>query len=70
MLDGFADVVYGTRFTGGKPHRILFYWHTVGNKFITMLSNISGKVISSLKTGIIIDNISVFKKSDSKFNAF
>jgi glycosyltransferase involved in cell wall biosynthesis len=41
MLDGFADVVYGTRFTGGKPHRILFYWHTVGNKFITMLSNIA-----------------------------
>ncbi len=39
MVDGFADVVYGSRFTGGKPHRILFYWHTIGNKFLTALSN-------------------------------
>ncbi len=39
MLDGFADVVYGSRFAGGNPHRILFFWHTVGNKFLTMLSN-------------------------------
>jgi len=40
IVDGFADVVYGSRFTGGKPHRILFYWHTIGNKFLTKLSNI------------------------------
>lgn len=39
MLDGFADVVYGSRFAGGNPHRILFFWHTVGNKFLTILSN-------------------------------
>jgi glycosyltransferase involved in cell wall biosynthesis len=39
MLDGFADVVYGSRFMGGNPHRILFFWHTVGNKFLTFLSN-------------------------------
>ncbi len=39
LLDGFADVVYGSRFMGGKPHRILFYWHSVGNKFLTRLSN-------------------------------
>ena len=39
MLNGFADVVYGSRFIGGKPHRILFFWHTIGNKFLTMLSN-------------------------------
>ncbi|MDB5202393.1 MAG: hypothetical protein JWQ27_1802 [Ferruginibacter sp.] len=38
-LDGFADVVYGSRFSGGKPHRILFYWHTVGNRMITMFCN-------------------------------
>lgn len=36
---GAADVVYGTRFFGGKPHRILFFWHTLGNKFLTFLSN-------------------------------
>jgi len=39
MLDGFADVVYGSRFLGGKPHRILFYWHSIGNKWLTGLSN-------------------------------
>ncbi len=39
ILDGFADVVYGSRFMGSKPHRILFFWHTIGNKFLTFLSN-------------------------------
>jgi glycosyltransferase involved in cell wall biosynthesis len=40
ILDGFADVVYGSRFMGGRPHRILFYWHSIGNKFLTNLSNL------------------------------
>lgn len=39
VLDGFADVVYGSRFVGGNAHRILFFWHTIGNKFLTFLSN-------------------------------
>ena len=39
ILDGFADVVYGSRFIGGNPHRILFFWHTIGNKMLTFLSN-------------------------------
>lgn len=39
MLNNFADVVYGSRFMGGKPHRILFFWHSVGNKFLTTLLN-------------------------------
>jgi glycosyltransferase involved in cell wall biosynthesis len=39
MLEGLADVVYGSRFMGGNPHRILFFWHSIGNKFLTMLSN-------------------------------
>jgi glycosyltransferase involved in cell wall biosynthesis len=39
MLDGFADVVFGSRFMGGKPHRILFFWHTIGNRLLTFLSN-------------------------------
>jgi len=39
VTDGFADVVYGSRFTGGKPHRILFFWHTIGNKMLTFASN-------------------------------
>jgi glycosyltransferase involved in cell wall biosynthesis len=40
VLDGFADVVYGSRFMGGNPHRILFFWHSIGNKFLTFLSNL------------------------------
>lgn len=39
VLDGFADVVYGSRFMGGNAHRILFFWHTIGNKFLTFLNN-------------------------------
>lgn len=39
VISGFADVVYGSRFMGGNPHRILFFWHTIGNKFLTFLSN-------------------------------
>lgn len=39
VLEGMADVVYGSRFLGGNPHRILFFWHSIGNKFLTFLSN-------------------------------
>lgn len=39
VLAGVADVVYGSRFMGGRPHRILFFWHSIGNKFLTTLSN-------------------------------
>lgn len=39
VLEGFADVVYGSRFMGGNPHRILFFWHTIGNKILTFISN-------------------------------
>ncbi|MCB0641066.1 MAG: glycosyltransferase family 2 protein [Phaeodactylibacter sp.] len=39
MVEGHADVVYGSRFMGGNPHRILFFWHSIGNKFLTSLSN-------------------------------
>jgi glycosyltransferase involved in cell wall biosynthesis len=39
VLSGFADIVYGSRFMGSQPHRILFFWHSIGNKFLTFLSN-------------------------------
>ncbi|MFL2603737.1 MAG: glycosyltransferase family 2 protein [Flavobacteriaceae bacterium] len=39
IINGKADVVYGSRFIGGNPHRILFFWHTIGNKFLTFISN-------------------------------
>jgi glycosyltransferase involved in cell wall biosynthesis len=40
VINGFADVVYGSRFMGGNPHRVLFFWHTIGNKLLTILSNV------------------------------
>ena len=40
ILDDKADVVYGSRFMGGNPHRVVYFWHMVGNKFLTILSNI------------------------------
>ncbi|MCY7409557.1 MAG: glycosyltransferase family 2 protein [Chitinophagales bacterium] len=39
ILNDFADVVFGSRFMGGKPHRLLFYWHSIGNKMLTALCN-------------------------------
>lgn len=40
ILEGVADVVFGSRFMGGRPHRILFFWHSIGNQFLTFLSNL------------------------------
>jgi len=40
ILDGKADVVYGTRFSGGESHRVLYFWHFIGNKLLTLLSNV------------------------------
>ncbi len=51
LEDEVADVVYGSRFTGGRPHRILFFWHTIGNKFLTQLSNMFANLnLSDMET--------------------
>lgn len=39
IADGIADVVYGSRFIGSGPHRVLYFWHMIGNRFLTLLSN-------------------------------
>lgn len=41
IIEGKADVVYGSRFQGGGPHRVLYFWHSVGNHFLTLLSNMT-----------------------------
>ena len=52
LLDGKADVVYGSRFMGAAPHRVLFFWHYVGNRFLTMLSNMFTNLnLSDMETG-------------------
>ncbi|TGE15591.1 glycosyltransferase family 2 protein [Hymenobacter elongatus] len=52
VLRGFADVVYGSRFIGSNPHRILFFWHSIGNKMLTFLSNaFSDLNLTDMETG-------------------
>lgn len=52
ILNGHADVVYGSRFIGSNPHRILFFWHTIGNRFLTFLSNIFTNLnLTDMETG-------------------
>lgn len=52
IVEGNADVVFGTRFYGGHPHRILFFWHSIGNKFLTMLSNMFTDLnLTDMETG-------------------
>lgn len=52
IVNGYADVVYGSRFMGGNAHRILFFWHTIGNKFLTTLSNMFSNLnLTDMETG-------------------
>jgi glycosyltransferase involved in cell wall biosynthesis len=67
--NGYADVVYGSRFMGSNPHRILFFWHTVGNRILTFLSNIFTNLnLTDMETGYksfrseIIKNIKLKEK--------
>lgn len=52
LRDGRADVVYGSRFMGADEHRVLYYWHSVGNKFLTTLSNmVTNLNLTDMETG-------------------
>jgi glycosyltransferase involved in cell wall biosynthesis len=52
MIKGMADVVYGSRFMGGHPHRILFFWHSIGNRFLTFISNMFTNLnLTDMETG-------------------
>ncbi len=71
ILDGFADVVYGSRFAGGKPHRVLFFFHTIGNRFLTFLSNLLTNInISDMETCYKLFKSDIIKKIDLKENRF
>ncbi len=70
ILDGRADVVYGSRFMGG-PHRVLFFWHYVGNKFLTLLSNMFTNLnLSDMETGYKAFKSDVIKKINLKSKRF
>ncbi len=71
ILDGFADVVYGSRFIGGKPHRILFFWHTIGNKMLTLASNIFTNLnLTDMETCYKMFRREIIQSIDLKENRF
>lgn len=70
MLDGRADVVFGSRFLGG-PHRVLFFWHYVVNKILTFLSNVlTGLNLSDMEVGYKVFKTEIFKKITIKSDRF
>ncbi len=71
ILDGKADVVYGSRFMGGNPHRILFYWHSIGNKFLTSISNMFTNLnLTDMETGYKMFRSEIIKKIKLRENRF
>lgn len=71
MLEGFADVVYGSRFAGGKPHRILFFWHTIGNKMLTFASNLFTNLnLTDMETCYKMFKREIIQSIDLKENRF
>jgi glycosyltransferase involved in cell wall biosynthesis len=71
ILNGFADVVFGSRFMGGKPHRILFFWHTIGNKILTFGSNMFTNLnLSDMETCYKMFRTKMIQSLDLKENRF
>jgi glycosyltransferase involved in cell wall biosynthesis len=71
ILEDYADVVYGSRFVGGKPHRILFFWHTIGNKFLTFLSNFFTDLnLTDMEVGLKMFRTSIIQSIDLQENRF
>lgn len=71
ILEGNADVVYGSRFMGGKPHRILFFWHSIGNQFLTFLSNVMTNLnLTDMETCYKLFKREVIQGLDLKENRF
>jgi glycosyltransferase involved in cell wall biosynthesis len=71
VLGGFADVVYGSRFAGENPHRVLFFWHTVANKFLTLLSNLCTRLhLTDMETCYKLFNTSLVQQLTLRENRF
>ena len=71
VLNGFADVVFGSRFMGGNPHRISFFWHTIGNKFLTTLSNMFTNLnLTDMETCYKLFNTKIIQSIALKENRF
>ena len=71
VIEGFADVVYGSRFMGGNPHRILFFWHSIGNQFLTFFSNMFTNLnLSDMETCYKLFRSDIIKSLKLKENRF
>lgn len=71
IADGYADVVYGSRFRGGDAHRVLFFFHTIGNKFLTFLSNLfTGINLTDMETGYKMFKTEILKSIRLKEKRF
>ena len=71
IILGFADVVYGSRFMGSNPHRILFFWHSFGNKFLTFLSNmVTNLNLTDMETCYKLFRTSIIKSINFKEDRF
>lgn len=71
ILEGFADVVFGSRFSGGNPHRILFFWHSIGNKMLTFVSNMFCNLnLTDMETCYKLFKTDIIKSIKLKENRF
>jgi glycosyltransferase involved in cell wall biosynthesis len=71
VLNGQADVVYGSRFMGDKPHRILFFWHSIGNKMLTTLSNMFTNLnLTDMETCYKLFKTDIIQKIDLREKRF
>ena len=68
---GFADVVFGSRFLGSNERRVLYFWHTIGNKFLTLLSNMFSNLnLTDMEVGYKVFRSSIIKDINLKENRF
>ena len=71
ILAGKADAVFGSRFVGGQPHRVHFFWHMVGNKFLTLLSNMLTNLnLTDVETGYKAFRTAIARNLDLRENGF
>lgn len=71
LLDGKADVVYGSRFSGSGPHRVLYFWHYAGNTFLTLLSNMCTNLnLTDMETGYKAFKKDILSRIDIKEKRF
>ncbi|PAW80693.1 MAG: glycosyl transferase [Opitutia bacterium Tous-C8FEB] len=71
ILEGKADVVFGSRFQGGQPHRVVYFWHMVGNKLLTLLSNMATNInLTDMETCYKVFRREVLQRIEIEENRF